>query len=117
MVFETCGPNEAMVVSGVCHTKPALVSGGRIFVWPWIQKLQKISLNTMTLNVESPCIYPPWSAYLCNWNSSGKNSRPKSGNVVCSLPTVSRQITGGSAFCCLGNTGGPSESHHGHNDC
>lgn len=27
--------------AGVCHTKPALVSGGRIFVWPWIQKLQK----------------------------------------------------------------------------
>lgn len=55
--FETCGPNEAMVVSGVCHSKPALVAGGRIFVWPWIQKLQKISLNTMTLNVESPRVY------------------------------------------------------------
>ena len=27
--------------AGVCHSKPALVSGGRIFVWPWIQKLQK----------------------------------------------------------------------------
>ncbi|RMX37179.1 hypothetical protein pdam_00010670 [Pocillopora damicornis] len=55
--FETCGPNEAMVVSGVCHRKSALVSGGRIFVWPFIQKLQKISLNTMTLNVESPRVY------------------------------------------------------------
>ena len=26
---------------GVCHSKPALVAGGRIFVWPLIQKLQK----------------------------------------------------------------------------
>ncbi|XP_067057792.1 flotillin-1-like [Acropora muricata] len=55
--FETCGPNEAMVVSGVCHSKPALVTGGRIFVWPVVQTLQKISLNTMTLNVESPRVY------------------------------------------------------------
>lgn len=55
--FETCGPNEAMVVSGVCHSKPALVTGGRIFVWPVVQSLQKISLNTMTLNVESPRVY------------------------------------------------------------
>ncbi|KXJ29512.1 Flotillin-1 [Exaiptasia diaphana] len=55
--FETCGPNEAMVVSGMCHSRPALVTGGRIFVWPVVQKLQKISLNTMTLNVESPKVY------------------------------------------------------------
>ena len=27
--------------AGVCHSKPALVAGGRIFVWPLIQKLQK----------------------------------------------------------------------------
>ncbi|EDO47182.1 predicted protein [Nematostella vectensis] len=55
--FNTCGPNEAMVVSGCFHARPALVSGGRIFVWPVFQKLQRISLNTMTLNVESPRVY------------------------------------------------------------
>lgn len=43
--------------AGVCHSKPALVTGGRIFVWPVVQTLQKISLNTMTLNVESPRVY------------------------------------------------------------
>lgn len=55
--FVTCGPNEALVVSGCCHTKPLLVPGGRAFVWPTIQRVQRISLNVMTLNVESPRVY------------------------------------------------------------
>ncbi|XP_017465204.1 PREDICTED: flotillin-1 isoform X1 [Rhagoletis zephyria] len=55
--FVTCGPNEALVVSGCCHMKPLLVPGGRAFVWPTIQRVQRISLNTMTLQVESPCVY------------------------------------------------------------
>lgn len=37
--------------------KPLLVPGGRAFVWPTIQQVQRISLNTMTLQVESPCVY------------------------------------------------------------
>ncbi|XP_014246194.1 flotillin-1 [Cimex lectularius] len=55
--FVTCGPNEALVVSGCCHTKPLLVPGGRAFVWPSLQCVQRISLNTMTLQVESPTVY------------------------------------------------------------
>ncbi|XP_052860183.1 flotillin-1 isoform X2 [Anopheles cruzii] len=55
--FVTCGPNEALVVSGCCHMKPLLVPGGRAFVWPSIQQVQRISLNTMTLQVESPTVY------------------------------------------------------------
>ncbi|KAJ8890914.1 hypothetical protein PR048_010423 [Dryococelus australis] len=55
--FVTCGPNEALVVSGCCYTKPLLVPGGRAFVWPAIQCVQRISLNTMTLQVESPTVY------------------------------------------------------------
>ncbi|XP_018020905.1 flotillin-1 isoform X4 [Hyalella azteca] len=55
--FVTCGPNEALVVSGCCHKKPLLVPGGRAFVWPTIQRVQRISLNVMTLNVESPRVY------------------------------------------------------------
>ncbi|XP_023162782.1 flotillin-1 isoform X2 [Drosophila hydei] len=55
--FVTCGPNEALVVSGCCYMKPLLVPGGRAFVWPSIQQVQRISLNTMTLQVESPCVY------------------------------------------------------------
>ncbi|XP_039286170.1 flotillin-1 isoform X2 [Nilaparvata lugens] len=55
--FVTCGPNEALVVSGCCYTKPLLVPGGRAFVWPTIQCVQRISLNTMTLQVDSPTVY------------------------------------------------------------
>ncbi|KAL0270866.1 UNVERIFIED_CONTAM: hypothetical protein PYX00_008139 [Menopon gallinae] len=55
--FVTCGPNEALVVSGCCHSKPLLVPGGRAFIWPGVQEVQRISLNTMTLQVESPTVY------------------------------------------------------------
>ncbi|XP_072383120.1 flotillin-1 isoform X1 [Diabrotica undecimpunctata] len=55
--FVTCGPNEALVISGCCYGKPLLVPGGRAFVWPSIQKIQRISLNTMTLIVDSPTVY------------------------------------------------------------
>ncbi|XP_014282104.1 flotillin-1 [Halyomorpha halys] len=55
--FVTCGPNEALVVSGCCYSKPLLVPGGRAFVWPSFQCVQRISLNTMTLQVESPTVY------------------------------------------------------------
>ena len=27
--------------SGACHSKPSLISGGRTFVWPGIQRVQK----------------------------------------------------------------------------
>ncbi|XP_071802420.1 flotillin-1-like isoform X1 [Asterias amurensis] len=55
--FEVCGPNEAMVVSGCCHSKPLLVSGGRTFVWPVIQQIQTLSLNTMTLQINTDNVY------------------------------------------------------------
>eukprot|EP00794_Sanderia_malayensis_P016207 gene16207-17838_t len=57
MGFITCGPNEAIVVSGACYERPFLLSGGRTFVWPCFQKVQKISLNVMTLSVESTKVY------------------------------------------------------------
>lgn len=55
--FVTCGPNEALVVSGCCHSHPLLVPGGRAFVWPGVQQVQRISLNTMTLQVDSAHVY------------------------------------------------------------
>lgn len=45
------------ILSGCCYSKPLLVPGGRAFVWPAIQSVQRISLNTMTLQVESPTVY------------------------------------------------------------
>lgn len=65
-----------LFVEGCCYAKPLLVPGGRAFVWPTIQQVQRlvelncsavsvrliliicrISLNTMTLQVESPTVY------------------------------------------------------------
>lgn len=57
MGFHTCGPNEAMIISGMGHTRPKLLPGGRVFVWPIIQKIQRISLRIMTVTVTSPKIY------------------------------------------------------------
>ncbi|CAG11686.1 unnamed protein product [Tetraodon nigroviridis] len=84
-MFYTCGPNEAMVVSGkvpalplivsilphrrsvkapglsspagLCRSPPLMIAGGRVFVIPCIQKIQRISLNTLTLNVKSDKVY------------------------------------------------------------
>uniref|UniRef100_F1KXW5 Flotillin-1 n=1 Tax=Ascaris suum TaxID=6253 RepID=F1KXW5_ASCSU len=56
-MFHTCGPNEAMVVSGMFHSTPSYVTGGRALVWPVIQMVQRISLNTITLEVYSPRVY------------------------------------------------------------
>ncbi|XP_074593156.1 flotillin-1 [Brevipalpus obovatus] len=53
----SCGPNEALIVSGCCHGRPHIVNGGRVFIWPGIQKVQRISLNTLTLTIESPHVY------------------------------------------------------------
>lgn len=56
--FYTCGPNECIVLSGVFHDKkPKTIVGGRCFKWPWIQQIQRLSLNTMTLNISSPNVY------------------------------------------------------------
>uniref|UniRef100_A0A8C7X4R6 Flotillin n=1 Tax=Oryzias sinensis TaxID=183150 RepID=A0A8C7X4R6_9TELE len=56
-MFYTCGPNEAMVVSGCGRSPPLMIAGGRVFVLPCIQKIQRISLNTLTLNVKSDKVY------------------------------------------------------------
>jgi len=53
MGFETSGPNEAMCVSGCGYSQPNLISGGRVWVWPIIQRIQRLSLNTMTLQITS----------------------------------------------------------------
>ena len=57
MGFETCGPNEVMVVSGCGYAHPYMIAGGRVFVWPIVQQLQRLSLNTMTLKIYSSSVY------------------------------------------------------------
>ena len=53
MGFETCGPNEAMVVSGCYYRRPLMIPGGQVWVWPFFQRLQRITLNVMTLSIHS----------------------------------------------------------------
>jgi len=53
-----CGPNEALVISGMFQGgKPTFINGGRAVVCPCIQTVQRIPLNTMTLEVQSPRVY------------------------------------------------------------
>ncbi|KAL5011623.1 hypothetical protein ScPMuIL_010174 [Solemya velum] len=58
--FTTCGPNEVMVVSGLGYKNSKLIPGGCKFVWPFLQRVQKLSLNLMTLAIESPNVYTRW---------------------------------------------------------
>merc|ERR1711936_535726 len=54
----TCGPNEALVISGMFQGESGtLLTGGRAIVCPGIQTLQRISLNTMTLSINTPKVY------------------------------------------------------------
>jgi len=54
----TCGPNEALVISGMFQgNSGTLLTGGMAIVCPGIQTLQRISLNTMTLSINTPKVY------------------------------------------------------------
>uniref|UniRef100_A0A3B4AP84 Flotillin n=1 Tax=Periophthalmus magnuspinnatus TaxID=409849 RepID=A0A3B4AP84_9GOBI len=46
-----------MVVSGCGRSPPLMIAGGRVFVFPCIQQIQRITLNTLTLNVKSDKVY------------------------------------------------------------
>ena len=54
--FQTAGPNEALIVSGG-GKQPTIKVGGRKFVVPIIQKAQYLSLEVMTLTVNTPKVY------------------------------------------------------------
>lgn len=54
--FHTVGPNHALIVSGG-SAQPRLKVGGRMFVLPILQKAQIISLEVMTLQVNTARVY------------------------------------------------------------
>jgi len=54
--FHTVGPNHALIVSGG-SAHPRLKVGGRMFVLPILQKAQIISLEVMTLQVNTARVY------------------------------------------------------------
>jgi len=54
----TCGPNEALIISGVFYgNEPSMIVGGRALVCPCIQTIQRLPLSTITLVVQSPKVY------------------------------------------------------------
>ena len=54
----TCGPNEALIVSGVFHgCTPKVVVGGRKVIFPGLQKVQRLPLNVHTLLIDSKKVY------------------------------------------------------------
>ena len=54
--FHKVGPNEALIVSGGSK-EPSIIVGGRRFVLPIVQKAQRLSLEIMTLTVNTPKVY------------------------------------------------------------
>ena len=54
--FHTVGPNYALIVSGG-DVQPKVKVGGRMFVLPFIQKAQMLSLEVMTLQVNTARVY------------------------------------------------------------
>jgi len=59
MGFETVGPNVALIVSGrvVGGGDPHVVVGGTTWVWPVFQKAQRLSLEIITLKVDTKKVY------------------------------------------------------------
>lgn len=55
-IIRLAGPNEALVRSGG-GARPKVKVGGRLFVIPVFQKAQRISLEVMTLQVNTPKVY------------------------------------------------------------
>lgn len=54
--FVKAGPNEALIVSGPAKA-PRVTVGGLTFVIPIIERLDRLSLEVMTLQVETPRVY------------------------------------------------------------
>jgi len=56
--IEVCGPNEALVISGLFYGgHPKYIVGGRALVFPCVQTIQRLPLNTMTLEVKTSRVY------------------------------------------------------------
>ena len=53
----TCGPNEALIKSGACLSKPKIIPGGYVFAIPFLQQVDRLDLNVITLEVISAANY------------------------------------------------------------
>jgi flotillin len=62
--IKTVGPNEVMVISGRKHKDPSgqemsyyLVKGGRAFIWPFIERVDYLSLELLTIETSVDSVY------------------------------------------------------------
>lgn len=67
--YQKVGPNEALIISGrgTMHTNPTtgakervgyrIVRGGGTFVWPVLERAERLSLEVMTIDVITPRVY------------------------------------------------------------
>ncbi|MGB8647018.1 MAG: SPFH domain-containing protein [Anaerolineae bacterium] len=67
--YQKVGPNEALIISGrgAVRADPAtgqkervgyrIVKGGGTFIWPVVERAERLSLEVMTLEVETPRVY------------------------------------------------------------
>lgn len=55
MLFNNCGPNDAFVKTGlfVSSTKPEIYLNGIALKLPFVQKIQRLDLNLMTVEVDN----------------------------------------------------------------
>ena len=53
IIPRSCGPNKVIVMSGVCHSEPLIVKGGRVFQIPCVHTVDKLKLNILTIEVNS----------------------------------------------------------------
>lgn len=53
MAFKTCPPNEALVISGGFRKSPKLVVGKSKWIWPLVNKVQRLNLSIMPVNIYS----------------------------------------------------------------
>ncbi|MDK2971144.1 MAG: flotillin [Candidatus Sumerlaeota bacterium] len=57
--YKKVGPNEVLVISGRLIGKKGFrtIRGGGAFVWPFLERVDRLSLNIMTLIVRTPEVY------------------------------------------------------------
>ena len=87
--FHKAGPNEALIVSGGGKI-PSIVVGGRKFVLPLVQKAQQLSLEIMTLTVNTPKVYTSEGVAV----SVDGVAQVKVGSAVDAIRTAAEQFVG-----------------------
>jgi len=58
MSIVTCGPDEAMIKTGGCTGRePKIICGGTFVRLPFCQRVERLDLTLMTIDLNSPVVY------------------------------------------------------------